>query len=179
MSENLASKLDWLQKRLGLNDEQLSKMVWKCPNLFQYSIPKKMEPTLLWLQEWLGLGNDGLSRVLTRVPTLFHCSVDTNLVPTFEFYERCIGTRETQELLRSYPTLLCYSLERRLKPRLEEVKNLGLEVDSAMLMRMGQYTEDQWRKSVACRRKKSGVLRGLVVLPPPEARDGRVISCGI
>ena len=42
------------------------------------------------------------------------------------------------------PTSLSYSLEKRLKPRLEEAKEAGIIVDTKFLTSMMAYTNDDW-----------------------------------
>ena len=158
ISKNMEPKVDWLQQRLVLNNEQLLKMVWRRPTLFHYSIPDTMEPTLLWLQDCLSLSNNGLSCVLTVHPPMFGYNVTTNLVPTFEFYEQCVGTKGAQSLLVSYPSPFGASLEKWLKPRLEEATKLGFKVDSGLLQQIATYTEDQWCRSFDKQREKKGVI---------------------
>ena len=54
--------LDWLQKRLDLDDEGLRKMVLLLPALLGYSVEDKLEPTLDWLQKRLDLDDAGLRK---------------------------------------------------------------------------------------------------------------------
>ena len=111
--EKMEPTLLWLQKRLDLNDQELSKMVLRLPSILGLSIPDKMEPTLLWLQNRLCLSED-VSLMLQKQPSFLGNNVQSNLEPTFEFYEKCIGTEATIQLIRLDPSLFTLSLEKRL-----------------------------------------------------------------
>jgi mTERF domain-containing protein len=154
--DNLEPKLNWLQQRLDLNDAQVSKIVRRLPTIIQYSIPNKLEPTLKWLQQQLSLDGDELAKLVESQPPLLGCSIPINLEPTLDFYKECIGIEGTKQLLARNPSLFGYSLESRLKPRLEQLKGAELEVDARWLLRMAKYTEAQWQASLVYQREKLG-----------------------
>jgi hypothetical protein len=157
--ENIEPKMDWLQQRLHLNDAQVSKIVRRITTIFNYSITDKMEPTLKWLQGRLSLDGDELTKLILSQPSMLGCSISTNLEPTLDFYKECIGIEGTKELLARNPALLTYSLESRLKPRLEQLRGAELEVDAGSLQRMAMYTEEQWQASLVYQTKKLGKRR--------------------
>jgi hypothetical protein len=47
------------------------------------------------------------------------------------------------------PSLLGYSLENRLKPRLAQVQEAGIPLDTGTITRMAKNTEDRWSRSLA------------------------------
>jgi hypothetical protein len=152
--DNLEPKLNWLQERLNLNDAQVSKIVRGLPTIFACSIPNKLEPTLKWLQGRLSMDGDELAKLVGAQPPLLGLSISTNLEPTLDFYQECIGIEGTKELLARNPVLLMVSLERRLKPRLEQLKGAKLEVDAGWLLRMAKNTEAQWQASLVSHTNK-------------------------
>jgi hypothetical protein len=156
ISDNLEPKLDWLQKRLNLDEAQLGKLILKAPSILNLSIPDNLEPKLNWLQGRLSLDGDELAKLIAAQPPLLGLSIPTNLEPTLDFYQECIGIEGTKELLARHPVLFMASLERRLKPRLEQLKGAELEVDAGSLQRMTKYTEAQWQASLVYQTKKLG-----------------------
>ena len=58
----MESRLDWLQRRLGLDDMGLRKMVLRLPSLLGYSVEDNMEPKLEWLQTRLDLDDAELRK---------------------------------------------------------------------------------------------------------------------
>lgn len=94
------------------------------------------------------------------------CNIESNLEPTLNFYVNAMTMatmgeeegeknekkkkkkkQEVLELLVNNPSLFHYSLENRLKPRLEEARDIGMDIDStASLRKLGQYTDDEWYK---------------------------------
>ena len=148
--DNIKPKLDWLQQRLDLGDAALSRMIRGQPQILQYSC-NKLELTLNWLQQRLLLTDEDLSKFAERMPTpLLGCSVDANLEPTSNFYIKALGDEgEALALLIKDPALFCFSLERRLKPRLMEAHVAGLSIDAGCLQRIGHYTDEQWYASLS------------------------------
>jgi hypothetical protein len=84
--ECIEDKLDWLQERLALDDEGLSKLVYRYPRVFSLAIEGNLEPTLDWLQERLALDDEGLRKLVQREPTLLEFSIERNLEPKLTFF---------------------------------------------------------------------------------------------
>ena len=80
--------------------------------------------------------------------------IDSNLDPTIEFFESLVGKEETKDAILTDPTLLGYSLKNRLKPRLLEVEEAGIPIDTGTLRRMGSLTAAKWSASLAFQKKK-------------------------
>lgn len=47
-------------------------------------------------------------------------------------------------MLKSSPTYFTYSLENRLKPRLEQAKEKGMIVDAKLMYKIATFTERKW-----------------------------------
>jgi mTERF domain-containing protein len=154
IEENLKPKLAWLQERLQLDSKSLSKLVKSMPPVLGCSIEENLEPTLAWLGERLALDDKILSLVIQRMPSLLGCNIADNLEPTIKFYEDCVGSNAARNLILKDPRVLGASLEKRLKPRLAEAQEAGIFIDTGILKRMANYTEDLWSKSLAFQKTK-------------------------
>ena len=65
---------DWLQRRLGLDDAGLRKIVVRLPKLLIYSVEDNLEPKLEWLQTRLDLDAVQLKYVVVTLPQLLSLS---------------------------------------------------------------------------------------------------------
>ena len=83
------------------------------------------------------------------MPPLLGSNIDTNIDPTINFYIDALGDEsEALDLIIQRPASLTYSLEKRLKPRLQEAQDAGMIIDSKFLSSMMTYTEDGWNKKL-------------------------------
>lgn len=146
---NMEPKLDWLQQRLSLTDEQLSKVLQRLPSLFCYNIHANIEPKLDWIQQRLALTDDELSKTIQRLPSLFCFNISNNLEPTLSFYINALGDEsEALTFVTNNPASFGYSLDKRLKPRLEEAQSIGMKIDYTCLHYIVKDTSDQWNERV-------------------------------
>ena len=63
-------KLDWLQKRLDLDEAQLKKVVLMLPSLFNYSVEDNLAPKLDFLAREIGLSRAELRDWVVKVSSL-------------------------------------------------------------------------------------------------------------
>jgi hypothetical protein len=72
------------------------------------------------------------SKLIATVPTLLTCSVDGNIQPKIAALLRYAGGDKAVvgQTITGSPSLLLYSLEARLEPRLYELQELGLPANS-------------------------------------------------
>jgi len=148
----LEKRIEWLQDKFTLNDEDIGKLVRQQPRILSL---KNLAQTLDSLQNILQCDDATLLRAIRHQPQILTYNIYTNVIPTFRFYAKCIGIKRARALLAARPKLFSCSLERRLKPRLEVAKKLGLEVNPALLRQLAQCTEDQW---LTYQGKMSGLL---------------------
>ena len=87
------------------------------------------------------------------MPSLFNLNIDTNIDPTLNFYIDALGDEAKALAFVAHPISFGYSLEKRLKPRLQEAKEAGINVDSKFLSSMMTYTEDGWNKRLTRKRQ--------------------------
>ena len=124
-------------------------MIQKWPAILCLSIPDNIEPKFKWLQQRLSLTDDELSKLIQKLPPLLGCNINTNLEPTINFYIDALGdeSKALAFVIRD-PSSLSRSLEKRLKPRLEEARDAGMIIDSTCLNSIMVRTEDQWAKKM-------------------------------
>jgi hypothetical protein len=154
IEENLEPKLSWLQERLQLDSKSLSKLVQSDPSVLGMSIEDNLERKLVWLQARLELDDKGLYSVIERFPSLLGMGIETNIEPTIEFYEDCLGSNAAIPTIAMDPILLGYSLENRLKPRLAQVQEAGIPLDTGTISRMAKYTDERWSTGLAYQKTK-------------------------
>ena len=87
--------------------------------------------------------------MIQRLPSLFCYNIDSNLEPTLNFYIDALGEESTAiSFVTKNPSSLRMSLEKRLKPRLEEAQAAGMKIDSTCLQYIWRDTNDQWNERV-------------------------------
>lgn len=64
--------------------------------------------------------------VISGLPSLLNLNVDGNLRPKVEFLRDCLGQEEFARTVVNFPTLLGYSLEKRIRPRVERMISSGV-----------------------------------------------------
>jgi len=146
ITDNIEPTLDWLQQRLQLNDTALSKLIQQMPPILGLSMSDNIEPKLDWIQNRLSLTDEQLTKMIQRYPALLTCSIDSNIEPTLNFYIDALGGDKNEAItfVISNPSSFGRSLEKRLKPRLEEAQKAGIDVDSKLLYQLIFYTKDKW-----------------------------------
>jgi hypothetical protein len=154
IKDNLEPKLVWLQDRLSLDDKSLSKLVQKLPSVLSYNVEDNLEPKLSWLQDRFSLDDKSLSKLVQTMPSVLGYNVEGNLEPTIEFYEDCVGSNAAIPTIAMDPILLGYSLENRLKPRLAQVQEAGIPLDTGTISRMAKYTGERWSTGLAYQKTK-------------------------
>merc|ERR1719291_217501 len=88
IGDNTEPKLDWLQKRLSLNDSELSNFVQKLPSLLNFNVDTNIEPTLNFYIEALGDEDQALNLV-RRQPALISLSLENRLKPRLQEAQGC------------------------------------------------------------------------------------------
>ena len=115
-----------------------------------------MEPTLASLEKRLQLSAGELKKVVLGGPTLFCLSWQDNMEPQIAMMEDAVGHAEASAVVKaliiSYPTVLSHSNEKRIRPRLEELKEMSEDVDRSMLAAVCKHTAAKWEKKMAALR---------------------------
>jgi len=153
--EKIEPNLKWLQERLCLDAEAVRAMAIRQPGLMGGSTSMKMEPCLAWFSEQFPeLDQSALGWIMRQQPSLLCYSISNNLEPTLQFYKDCIGNEAASILVLKKPRVLLSSLEKRLKPRLKEAQEYGIEIDAGCVQRMAIWTERRWHASLLYQEEK-------------------------
>jgi len=141
----LDDKAGSIQSDLSLSDDELSDLVSKFPTLLGYCPEKNVRQKLRYLRTRFELDEDALKNLVLKQPALFSLS-QGNIEEKLQFYSKLVGEEEAKRLVVKSSNLLMRSLEKRLKPRLEEVKKIGVKVrwNDTLLRRLAMRTDGQW-----------------------------------
>jgi mTERF len=65
--------------------------------------------------------------LILGMPSLLHLNITTSLQPKVEYLQSVLGQDELSRVLLTFPPLLGYSLENRIKPRMQKLLDAGIE----------------------------------------------------
>ena len=86
-----------------------------------------------------------LRKLVVGMPSLLHLSVEKNLKPKVEYLERVLGKEKLASALERFPTMLGYSLDNRIKPRLEQILAAGIDGEKLTVgLPMKQEAFEEW-----------------------------------
>ncbi|ERN11838.1 hypothetical protein AMTR_s00020p00057730 [Amborella trichopoda] len=167
---------------LGVDKEKWAKVIYRFPAGLTYSVEDKLKPTAAYFRS---LGVD-VALLLHRSPQTFGLSIEANLKPVTQFFlDRGFNIEEVETMISRYGALYTfsladnlipkweffqsidyprsqyfgYSLEERIKPRFERVRELGVEV---LLNQVLSTSDAEFEKVLEKKAKK--MTEG--VLPP-------------
>ncbi|KAL3796965.1 hypothetical protein HJC23_000718 [Cyclotella cryptica] len=155
--------IGFLRYELSLDAQQVKRVVFQAPQIIGLDTEGNLKPKLDFLQQRVGLTQHELALVITKMPTIFCLSVETNLIPKLEFLEHNLNTTcavsntnsEIKETLLKQPTLLGYSLEKRIRPRMEKLMMAGIAPSK---ISVGiSMCEDDFQKWVLSSRSRLGI----------------------
>jgi hypothetical protein len=127
-----ANGLQYLQKRLGLDESELAAMQRKlmfCPG------EDGIRSTLDAVQGHLGLSPDALCTMVCRFPAIIGLSFEGNIKPTLDAVQGHLGLSPDalRKMVCSLPAIIGYSFEGNIKPTLDAVQgHLGLSDDALL-----------------------------------------------
>lgn len=149
--ENIKTKkrklesVDWWQSQFKLEKFEFKKnIVLGQPDLLSSLRSTKLAPKLQWLQEELHFDDKGLLNLIQRAPSILNHSITRSCEPKLNFYKMCMGEDEAVRLLQRNPSAFRFSLEKRLKPRLQQLEDLGIPIDGTVVRAMSTCTEKKW-----------------------------------
>ena len=138
----LETRVIWLQQHLNLVDRtDVSKIICSQPSVLTNNVDSKLQPQLDWLQAYFNLDKAGLRSMVLYFPAILVYSIGNNLQVKMEFYEKLLGEEAAHALIIKTPQYLSYSLEKRVKPRLAQVKKLDIHYSLSSLV---VSTDDRW-----------------------------------
>ncbi|CAI9767135.1 unnamed protein product [Fraxinus pennsylvanica] len=106
-------------KDLGLVEEDISRILYRCPEIFATSIDRTLMKKLEFLSA-IGVSRTHLPRVIRKYPELFVCDVNRALLPRMKYLMKIgLSRRDIGFMVRRFSPLLGYSIEEVLRPKFE------------------------------------------------------------
>lgn len=117
----------FLSDTVGLNHDQLRKMIVSRPQLLSYKL-SNLNSTSIFFREELGLSNEEFASLLQSYPSVLMYSIDSRLRPTVDFLQNeCGGGKHNwaswKRVIYSYPNVFSHSLEKTLLPKVKYLCN--------------------------------------------------------
>ena len=116
----LEQTLSWLRDRVGMEPEEIRRVLRGYPSITYLSIDKILEPKLTWLKEVLGLDQNATKDMLVRYPRVMGASLDRNLKLKLGWLEKTLNLtkEEAVALVTRFPSLLSLSVVENLDPKI-------------------------------------------------------------
>jgi hypothetical protein len=110
--ESQKERVAWLQKRLVLEDDGLSKLVQTLRAVLGCSIENNLEPKLTWLAARLELDDLGISKLVKTQPSVLGMSVDENFEPKLAWLKARLELDDEGlcKLVKTQPSVLSCSI---------------------------------------------------------------------
>lgn len=127
-------------KRLGFKDTNA--LVYQDTVLLVSSVEKTLIPKLEYLMG-LGLTREEAVGMVLRCPGLFTFSVENNFKPKNEYFVKEMGG--SLEELKEFPQYFSFSLEKRIKPRYQEMRESGVKMPLSVMLKS---TDEEFKEIV-------------------------------
>lgn len=114
----------YLRYELGMDAAQVKRLLYQAPQVIGLS-EANLKNKVHYLRETFAFKEEELRKVVAGMPTLILCSTATNLHPKIEFLRGVLGDRELRGAILLQPSLLGYSLDKRIRPRMQAILDIG------------------------------------------------------
>ena len=143
----LKPRAKFMYEKLNLKRwADLSQIASKYPPLFWLK-EENVVPKMEFLQQTLELSAGELRDILVTYPQLLGLSLEGNLRPTVQFFLSDDGADLTVSQLGYFvsyqPALLAYSLEKRIRPRIDRMRDAGIRLEYSPPVIMS-YTDSKF-----------------------------------
>eukprot|EP00899_Mesostigma_viride_P007413 jgi/Mesvir1/16673/Mv15075-RA.1 len=127
------SRLDFLEKEVGVKPGELKKMVVRHPQILEYRIERTMAPRLRYLES---VGVTDLGKVVATCPMLLELSIADSLQPRVQYLVDTLGVPADSigKVIERSPFVLTHSIPDGMQPRLEYFQSIGLSPASIARM---------------------------------------------
>jgi mTERF domain-containing protein len=120
----------YLRFQLGMNAKEVKRVLFQAPQVISLNTDEKVASKVAFLRDAFGLTNGSdLRKVIAGMPTVLLCNTEDNVRPKAEYLLGEFGgdRMEMRQAVITLPTLLGYSLEKRIKPRMLQILDSGME----------------------------------------------------
>lgn len=115
--------IGYLRFQLELEADHVKRIIFQAPQVVGLK-DETLQSKVDFLQQNLTLAPHQLRKIITGMPTVLILSVGNNLVPKMAYLDSCFPhTSDLRDAVLRLPTLLGYSLDKRIKPRMEAILN--------------------------------------------------------
>jgi len=138
----------YLRYQLGMDAVQVKRVLFQAPQVVSLDTENNLAFKVKFLKDELNLDKgDDLRKLISGMPTLILCSVDNNLRPKIEYLRDAFGGDEAKlrRVALTLPTLLGYSLEKRIRPRMKRLVAIGSDPKKITIgITMKEEKFDEW-----------------------------------
>eukprot|EP00934_Nitzschia_sp_Nitz4_P004240 Nitzschia sp. Nitz4//scaffold11_size288233//10824//13085//NITZ4_000725-RA/size288233-processed-gene-0.151-mRNA-1//1//CDS//3329533927//4230//frame0 len=183
-SKIIASVL-WFQEQLGLSIEEVTRFILRVsPGTFGLA-ENALQARLDFLKQLFfperkgkSLGLDEMAvirRILLRCPTMLHLKIESNLSPKVDYLIQEMGSSQAlSRAIQSQPTLLAFSLAKRISPRLERMKKIGVDLGLiGTAANKSPHQFDEWLERKQELQKESTKKQAYARVPRPYKRNAK------
>ncbi|KAL6634094.1 hypothetical protein ACP70R_026765 [Stipagrostis hirtigluma subsp. patula] len=133
--DTLIPALRFLRRRVSLRREPLP---LAAALLLAFSVERTLLPKLLFLRDATGLPDPAVCALLRRAPAILSYGIESNLTPKLQFLTERMG-RDAAAELAEFPHYFAFSLDRRIRPRHEALRERGIEMSLKDMLTINDY----------------------------------------
>jgi mTERF domain-containing protein, mitochondrial len=126
--------IGYFRFELNMLPAQVKKVLYRAPAILGLSLERNIQPKVQYLQTSLKLSDEELHTVLAAMPSVLLLNSESNIRPKLEFLNATVhrisenhDISDVREIVMRLPTLLGYSLEKRIVPRMNTILEAGCE----------------------------------------------------
>ena len=128
----LDERVNWLQNRLSLNDNEIKKVIQSQPNILAMK-DDRLESKIDYLQNRLLLDDTSLRKLLITVPTILTFSIDNIEHKSVWLQERLmLDEAALSKLIQRLPQIINLSITDNMEPKLDWIQERLLLDDTAL-----------------------------------------------
>lgn len=127
----------YLRFELGLDADGVRRILYQAPQVLSMStdtLERKVECLLPVIAPHAIRGDEdatrGLRKLFVGMPSLLYLNIEKNLQPKVDYLCTVLGQEGLSRALERLPMLLGYSLENRIKPRIQNILDAGIDSGS-------------------------------------------------
>ena len=152
----------YLRFQLGMDANEVKRVLFQAPQVISLSTDSTLVSKVSFLRDFFDLNNEkDLRKVIAGMPTLLLCSIENNLAPKAKYLlDQFGGDRfELRQAILTLPTLMGYSLDKRIRPRMTRISEKGVEpIKITVGITMTQDNFEKWLENKSSRIRNGGLL---------------------
>ena len=179
--QKVKTVVGYFRFELGMNPDRVRRILYQAPQLVSLSLDNNVKVKVERLRETFGYDESEMRKLISGMPTLLLCSWDNNLSPKIDYLANIMGTDQLAKALLAHPSILGYSLTKRIIPRMEAALGVGIPPNSIGTgLPRSQTSFEKWlvNKSEMIRkdalRNEDGIILPEEYEPKDQYPDGRI-----